>query len=81
MLQTFTFLAQNHTSSSFEFVVTSQEGNIFLRQVYLYLANCETCWQNQLSYEVKYVPRNPYQKELSSGLDVWIIFNRAVQVE
>lgn len=54
---------------------------MYLRQLQLYLGQCQQCNDNKLSYEIKYIPRYPYNNEQSSGLDIWIEFNKIVSVD
>lgn len=51
-----------------------------MRQLEVYLGECSLCASNRLNYEVKYLPRYSYNNTVSSGLDVWIIFNKPINV-
>jgi hypothetical protein len=78
MIHTYIYDAPKHSDQIFEFTISSEGGGIYVRQLELYLGNCPDCVKNQLNYQINYLPRYPYNSNVSSGIDVWINFNQKV---
>jgi len=75
MIYAFTYSLPKHTGDKYQLEVTSEGGGIYIRQLQVYLGNCDACAKYQLNYEVSWLPRYVYNSSSSSGLDLWVQFN------
>lgn len=58
--------------------MTGTGDGLFIRQLEVYLGNCDECSSRELRYEVGWLPRYRNTEE-ETGLDVYLTFNGPVQ--
>jgi hypothetical protein len=79
MVYTFTYNLPKHTADYYSIQISSKGGGIYLRELQVYLGNCDACVNYQLNYQVDWLPRYSYNSTTSSGLDIYLQFNQPVQ--
>lgn len=50
MIYTFTYNLAKHTGADYNIEISSEGGGIYVRQLQLYLGNCDSCANYQLNY-------------------------------
>ena len=63
MIYTYLFTSLTHNSrKNLAVTVTAPGGGIFIRELEVYLGNCDECFKNQLNFDVNYLPRYSFQE-------------------
>ena len=78
MIYTYTFDSETHNSTSnLRVRIKAPGGGIFVRQLEVYLGNCEECSREELQYELQYMPRYRFNDSWT-GLDFWLKFSQPI---
>ena len=57
--------------------ITGTGDGLFVRQLEVYLGNCDECNQNQLNYQIGFLPRYS-NNETETGLELFLTFTNNV---
>ena len=58
--------------------MTATHTGIFVRDLEVYLGNCDQCDGNKMNYEIYYIPMYSTNISTLTGLDVWLTFSQGV---
>lgn len=78
MIWTLSADVADHSASSATISVVSPDKGIFVRDLNLYLGNCQECSDIALSYTISYLPAYADNTTTQTGLDVFATFNHPV---
>ena len=67
----------DHSGDQIALNISAPDEGIFVRQVEVYLGNCNNCGAVGLSYGLSFIPMYS-DNATQTGLDTWVTFNHPV---
>ncbi len=77
MIWAFNAQINDHAANSATFVISAPDRGIFVRELEVYLGNCQDCSKVGLSYTMFFLPIYA-DNDTQTGVDAFLLFNNPV---
>jgi hypothetical protein len=68
----------DHSASQVTISIEAPDRGVFVKDLEIYLGNCDTCGQVGLSYELFFIPVYSDSNSVQTGIDTYVTFSKPI---